>query len=169
MAPSRLLLPGFCLLLAGCSGIRFSSIDDGKSHPYRVASPALKVVTAPDCTMTAEVISIPGRLNYLSFQTGLGKINDTIEFEPGGTIKRISASQEGVAVDLGKVIGAVTGIPKTIGARGFNNLEQRGCPPSVAVYPIKLDAEGNPYVDQSRPMIRGSAAIANHDSSEGDQ
>lgn len=153
MAFSNILLLGSCVLVAGCSGIRFSSTDDGKSHPYRVASPALKVVTATDCTMTAEIISIPGRFNYLSFQTGLGKINDTVEFEPGGTIKKISANQEGVAEDLGKVIGAITG---AVGA-GATAVSIRGksstpCSGSVRVYPISVDANNNATIAQA-PML----------------
>jgi hypothetical protein len=152
------------MLLAACSGIRFSNVDDGKSHPYRVASPAMKIVTAPDCTMTAEVITIPGRLNYLKFQTGLGKINDTVEFEPGGTIKKISASQEGVAEDLGKVVGAVTSAVTTAVKplrSDFNAMKaEPPCQASAQIYPVKLDPGGNPYVDYEHPMLQARAAEA---------
>lgn len=137
---------GAAALVAGCSGIQFLRNDDGHSHPYRVAMPALKVVTEPDCKMTAEVISIPGRFNFLKFKTGLGKIDDSVEFEPGGTIKKIAAKQEGVADDLGKVIGAVTGAAKTLGPRTLTNVEKDGCSPSVRIYLIDADSGLAPKV-----------------------
>lgn len=151
-------------VLAGCSGIRFSNYDDGKSHPYRVATPALKVVTDPDCKMTAEVISIPGRLNWLKFQTGLGKINDKVEFEPGGTIKSINVQQEGVADDLNKLLGTLVGAVRpggSFGATGIertmSDVEQTGCTPSVALFPIDLDAGGEPIVDMSKAVLKVTA------------
>ena len=142
--------------LAGCSGIKFSNRDDGHSHPYRVASPALKVVTDPDCKMTAEVVSIPGKLNYLSFQTGLGKVDATVEFEPGGTIKKIMAKQEGVTDDLVKLLNAgrsFTGASLTESAGG--------CKPSVAIYPIHFDASSDrATVDMANPLLKVDATLA---------
>lgn len=145
-------------ILAGCSGVKFSSTDDGNSHPYRVASPALKVATAPDCTMTAEVISIPGRLNYLSFQSGLGKSDTTVIFEPGGTIKQISSKQEGVTDDLVKLIGAARSAG-VFGATEQAPAEGMDCTPSVAVYPIVVDpATQLPRVDEANPVLRMTSA-----------
>ena len=144
--------------VAGCSGIQFSSIDNGRSHPYRVASPALKVAKAPDCTMSAEVISIPGRLNYMAFNSGLGKSDVTVIFEPGGTIKQISAKQEGVTDDLVKLIGAA----KTAGV--FGAVEAAGaaaaeCTSSVAIYPIVFDpATQLPRVDEANPVLKMTEA-----------
>lgn len=139
--------------LAGCSGIKFSNRDDGHSHPYRVAAPALKVITDPDCKMSADVISIPAGLNYLSFRSGLGKSDATVIFEPGGTIKQISSKQDGVTDDIVKLIGAA----KSIGAFGTAS-ERAGvaskCPPSVAVYPILFDpATGRVTVDKGNPIL----------------
>lgn len=160
MAVGKLLLLGSSAVLAGCSGIRFSNVDDGKSHPYRVASPALKVVTDGDCKMTAEVISIPGRFNYLSFQTGLGKIDDSVEFEPGGTIKKITAKQEGVAEDVSKLLAAVTSAAKTVGAASFAERgETPKCRPIVQIYPINLDSQNNPYVG-GQPLLTVEAQPA---------
>lgn len=132
-------ISGMAMILGGCAGIEFLNHDDGHSHPYRVATPALKVVTDADCKMTAEVISIPGRLNYLKFKTGLGKIDDSVVFEPGGTIKEIKAKQEGVADDLVKVLGAVTSAAKSAGAVGLTKMQEQGCPASVRIYPINSD------------------------------
>ena len=150
MVTHRLLFLMPAVVLAGCSSIRFSNVDDGHSHPYRVASPALKVVTDPDCKMTAEVISIPGRFNYLSFSSGLGKIDDSVEFEPGGTIKKITAKQEGVADDIGKLLGAVTSAAKAVRAAGFNErAEPSKCPSSVRIYRVREDGS----VDQV-PLLK---------------
>jgi hypothetical protein len=144
--------------VAGCSGIQFSSTDNGRSHPYRVASPALKVAKAADCTMTAEVISIPGRLNYMSFHSGLGKSDTTVIFEPGGTIKQISAKQEGVADDLVKLIGAAKSAGVFGTAEAFEATAP-GCTPSVVVYPVVFDPVTQmPRVDETRPVLRLTSA-----------
>jgi hypothetical protein len=153
MADARLLMAGTAAVLSGCSGIQFLNHDDGHSHPYHVAMPALKVVTDPDCKMTAEVISIPGRLNYLKFTTGLGKIDDGVEFEPGGTIKKITAKQEGVADDLVKIVGAVTSAAKSAGGVPFTENQKNGCQPSVRIYPINFDAPGGAFVDSTKPVL----------------
>ena len=134
--------------LAACSGIQFSNQDNGRSHPYRVAAPALRVITDPDCKMTAEVISIPGRFNYLSFKTGLGKIDNTVEFEPGGTIKKIVAKQEGVVDDAVKLLTTVTGA-----VRPLNLAQGGGCHSSVRVYAIQMDSNGNPFVNHKHPLL----------------
>ena len=135
------------VFLSGCSGIEFLNHDDGHSHPYRVAMPALKVVTDPDCKMTAEVISIPGRYNYLKFKSGLGKIDDSVEFDAGGTIKKVQAKQEGVADDVSKVLGAVTAAAKSAGAFGLTGEEaSKACAPSVRIYPIDADSGTLPKI-----------------------
>ena len=140
---------------AGCSGVTFSNRDDGNSHPYRVASPALKVVTDPDCKMTAEVISIPGRLNYLSFRSGLGSSDATVIFEPGGTIKQISSKQSGVADDLAKLIGVARGVAASAAVAEDGEVEPVGeCTPAVAVYPIVYDEAGvRVSVDKANPIL----------------
>ena len=145
-------------MLASCSGIQFSNTDNGKSHPYRVASPALKVTKAPDCTMAAEVISIPGKMNYLSFRSGLGKSDATVIFEPGGTIKQISSKQDGVADDLVKLIGAAKGAGM-FGAAETASLRDGRCTASVAIYPIIFDATTqSPRVDEANPIMNLAAA-----------
>lgn len=153
MASSRLCVAAAAMLTGACSGIQFSRLDDGHSHPYRVAMPAIKVVTDPDCKMTAEVISIPGRFNYLKFKSGLGKIDDSVEFEAGGTIKKIAAKQEGVADDLTKVIGAVSGAVRGPGGPGFAGFQKQDCQPSVRIFPIGIDGS----VNQASPLLNVEA------------
>ena len=108
--------------------------------------------------MTAEVISIPGRLNYLSFGSGLGKSDTTVIFEPGGTIKQISSKQEGVTDDIVKLIGAAKGAGM-FGMAEASSTQGATCTGSVVVYPIVIDAGTQmPRIDETNPVMRLMAA-----------
>ena len=135
--------------VSGCSGIQFSKTDNGHSHPYRVAQPALKVVTAPDCAMTAEVISIPGERRFVSFRNGIGKADVSIQFEPGGTIKQINSKTEGVVDDIVKVASTVAGIAKP----GLAPTVQKSCPASVQIYAIEVDNQNGQVKVNPTPMF----------------
>lgn len=104
--------------------------------------------------MSAEVISIPGRLNYMAFNSGLGKSDVTVVFEPGGTIKQISAKQEGVTDDLVKLIGAAKSAG-VFGAAEAARATAPKCTPSVAVYPIVIDPFTQlPRIDEANPVLK---------------
>ena len=134
--------------VSACAGLQFSNTDNGRSHPYRVAQPALKVVTAPDCAMTAEVISIPGEKRYVSFRNGIGKADVSIDFEPGGTIKHINSKTEGAVDDVVKVLSTVAGIAKP----GLTTEVAKDCP-SVRIYAIEVDHNGRVSVNRATPLL----------------
>jgi len=71
---------GLSALLAGCAHIDFTS---ERGLLYYEPRPYLYVVTAPDCSQTATVVSLPGASRHLRFVPGYGSADLKVELSNG--------------------------------------------------------------------------------------
>ncbi len=130
--------------LSGCAGVSLSNVDDGHSLAYRMAVPAITASIDADCKTTSQIITIPGPARYMSFRSGLGKADTSVEFGPGGTITKFNSKTEGQVEDALKIATAVMGAAARTASEGGGAPK---CKPMIATYLIDYDAAGRPTVD----------------------
>jgi len=151
---ARILVLVACIALPACAGVQFSDQKSDNSLEYRTAVPAVTLTVDADCKATSQFVSLPGPPRYISFRSGLGKADTSVDFGPGGVITKFNSKTEGQTADALNVASAV------MGAMGIAGLDAGGggdkpkkCKPTLATYLISYDGAGNPSVDLSRPVF----------------
>jgi hypothetical protein len=142
--------------LSSCAGAGFSDVNDHRSLEYRAAVPAITVNLDADCKVTSQVVSIPGPPRYISFRSGLGKADTSVDFGPGGTIAKFNSKTEGQVDDALKIATAVMSAARAAPAMvegGKGASEGPKCKPTAATYLIDYDSKGRPNVNLNAPLF----------------
>jgi len=128
--------------LAGCAGAQFSDNGSSNSVQFYQTIPALLVTVDADCKVTSQVVSLPGKPRYVSFQSGLGKAQTAVNFGPGGILSSVNVETESQAEDALKIAQAVMGAAAgaAFTGEGSKGPEKKvTCTPGTGAYPINPD------------------------------
>jgi hypothetical protein len=136
--------------LSACAGVSFHEEYRENALEYRATVPALLMTVDGECKVTSQIVSLPGHKRYIAFHSGLGKSVSSFDFNPGGTIAKVSVTSEGHvkdALDIGTTVLGLAGVSAAEAAA-------KDCAPRVIGYEIKSTEHDQITVDTTaRPLI----------------
>jgi len=120
--------------LTGCAGLSFGP-ESPTSLTYYDSRPYLFITTTPDCVSAATVISVPGAKRGVTFNSGYGTADLSLNLS-GGMITSVGQKTD---TKIPETIGAVATLATAVGglARSTSNKADGGCPPSATLYKIE--------------------------------
>lgn len=124
------------LLTAGCAGLRFNKTTQDNAFTYFEPSPFAVVKVAADCSITVDVISLPGKPRSIGFHSGFGSAKLSVTLA-NGMITQVGQETD---TKIPETLTAVAGLAKSL-APGLvaPHLATGTCPPRVALYAITYD------------------------------
>jgi len=146
----RRLWLSLCVFLAACAHIDFTS---ERGLLYYEPRPYLYVVTAPDCSQSATVISLPGTSRHLRFVPGYGSADLKVELSNGV----ITSAGQNTDAKLPDTITALVGLKTASAAEkktdsalsSGKDKKPVECAPEGNLYPI---SDGQVQIDRNKAV-----------------
>ncbi|WP_373377626.1 hypothetical protein [Cupriavidus nantongensis] len=142
ISPGAILLMPLALITAGCAGIKFhpERRDDGLT--YFETKPYIFVAVDKACVSTATVVALPNKERSLTFASGYGSADLSVNLSSG------MITSVGQKTDT-KVPETMTAIGGLATAGILSNGKQVVCEPSATLYPI---TDGLPQTTKPVPF-----------------
>lgn len=131
----KLLRTIACLLplaVSGCAGLTFNSSEREGALTYSEPVPYLFVAKSQDCSITATVISLPGEKRSVSFNSGYGSGELSLELN-NGIINKVGQKTD---TKVPETLTAIAGLAKVAGPKFVAEGKKQACVPNGALFPI---------------------------------
>jgi hypothetical protein len=124
----------FGLVTGSCAGLEFSPTPRADGLLYYDPAPYLQITRGVDCSVTSNVVTLPGQPRSVAFRSGYGSAELGVELS-GGMITSVNQETD---TKIPETINAVAGLAKT--AADIKSLTTvpgaKPCKASVVLYPI---------------------------------
>ncbi|WP_454917442.1 hypothetical protein [Xanthobacter sediminis] len=134
LASARKLTPILSLIfLSGCAGLAFQPgpTDDGLTYFEPV--PYLFVSTSENCTLTATIISLPGRERSVKFNSGYGSAELSVSLQNG----ILTSVNQKTDTKIPETITAIGGLVKDFRLSAPVDGAKNNCDRVSKLYPIE--------------------------------
>jgi hypothetical protein len=128
MLRSVALLSSF-VVFTGCAGLEFHQVPQEGAMTYRDSVPYMLVTTTQECVTTSTVVSVPGRERSVSFNSGYGTADLSVQMS-NGVITSVGQKTD---TKIPETISAVAGLAKDVGGLVAAKAVVGAAPPSKPV------------------------------------